>query len=466
MRKYAFDFNFILFLGSEYSAMSIKAIQQFRSEFKMDKLSKIGHQDLWEKYCKDPLRAWTKEEMQDLNEYRNNVYRGDYEVVVLKEVKRKENGNTLANQYIDIVTEMRFGKVERRHIEFIKKHSAKKEDLSLDPKWINRFVLMGYHFYKESHSDRTTVDSMNARGLVEFHHNTGEPIMQVEAIHNPSQLAENLKKVPAKEFENLPAILSFCKGSRVMRLQNDNPSLNLYNSAICEFVGPLYLRSQYEIELNTEQLKGIHNLTIDKQIDISGGDVIPKNSKIITINGENATSDLLNGVVEDTVKIIYEEPSEPPALPDYMVIKVDGYSDLGGPPFFPGQHMRDYVAVPREKRNRQRNNKKARKQMKQSRTSFRLEGGDSESGFKAQGATHERDEVRVKGFFSRGGLWLVVVSRTGSIEHIYFPEGEMPNYLDVRLVIDVKIIGLFLRSRILVNILSTLCIRNCTAFVL
>ena len=94
--------------------------------------------------------------------------------------------------------------------------------------------------------------------------------------------------------------------------------------------------------------------------------------------------------------------------------------------------------------------------MKQSRTSFRLEGGDSESGFKAQGATHERDEVRVKGFFSRGGLWLVVVSRTGSIEHIYFPEGEMPNYLDVRLVIDVKIIGLFLCSRILVNILSTL----------
>ena len=151
------------------------------------------------------------------------------------------------------------------------------------------------------------------------------------------------------------------------------------------------------------------------------------------MNGQDATTSLLNNINEDTVTITYEEPTEPPGLPDYMVIKVDGYADLGGPSFFPEEHMRDYVAIPRKKGSRQNTDRNTSQKNKQTRLSFHLEGGDSESGFKAQGATHERDEVRVKGFFQRGGLWLVVVSRASSIEHIYIPEGEMPNHLDVRI---------------------------------
>ena len=127
------------------------------------------------------------------------------------------------------------------------------------------------------------------------------------------------------------------------------------------------------------QLKDAHDLLIKKQIDLPGGEVVPKNSKIVKVNGEDATTELLDGCEGDTVTITYEEPSEPPALPDYMVIKVDGYADLGGPPFFPEEEMRDYVAIPRRRGRRQNVDGKTSQNNKQTRLSFHLEGGDSES---------------------------------------------------------------------------------------
>ena len=70
-----------------------------------------------------------------------------------------------------------------------------------------------------------------------------------------------------------------------------------------------------------------------------------KNSKIIKINRQDATTSLLKNINEDTVTITYEEPTEPPGLPDYMVIKVDGYADLIGQTFFPEEHTRYYLAT-------------------------------------------------------------------------------------------------------------------------
>ena len=59
----------------------------------------------------------------------------------------------------------------------------------------------------------------------------------------------------------------------------------------------------------------------------------------------------------------------------------------------------------------------------------------------AQGQTHTRVEIKANGFFERGGLFLVCLSRTKDIKHVYIREEDMPNHLDIRLQrLDVDVI--------------------------
>ena len=75
----------------------------------------------------------------------------------------------------------------------------------------------------------------------------------------------------------------------------------------------------------------------------------------------------------------------------------------------------------------------AKKKVHESRIMHPLELGVSETGYKAQGATHVRDEVRASGMEHIPGLLYVLLSRTCSIKHIYIPESEWFNHFDIRL---------------------------------
>ena len=169
-----------------------------------------------------------------------------------------------------------------------------------------------------------------------------------------------------------------------MLLSNTNPSLELYNSAIGTFIGPLYLQNQQDVTIKTELLKDsdLNGLSIGKQIDCSGKKVIVKGSMIVKINGQVASMESLEEYEDDYITVTVEGPQCPPALPDYMVIEFDGYSDMGGPAFFPEEHMKNYVPIPRQTSSRRCGPKDSVKFKLQHRTSFRIEGGDSESGFK------------------------------------------------------------------------------------
>ena len=365
--------------------ISLTAVGTFRDEFGLEKCSDVTGHDVWLKYSKDPLGTWSDSDLKEVSNYRKNVFKGKYKCVVLDEIKRKESKDPVSTKFVtEILSGMRYGHATKHHIKFLKDNMATEEDLVTDPLWKKRFILMGYHFYNPIFQDRATVDGENAKATLRQHQNTGEPIMQVEAIHTPAKMHDKLKTLSAKEFQNLPAKFRFCRGNRVMLLSNTNPSLELYNSAIGTFVGPLYLQYQQDVTLKTQQLKDseLNGLVIGKQIDCSGKKVIVKGSLIVKINDQVANADFLDEYDDDYITITVEGPQCPPALPDYMVIDFEGYSEMGGPAFFPDQHMKNYVPIPRQTSSRDCGPRDSAKLKLQHRTSFRIEGGDSESGFK------------------------------------------------------------------------------------
>ena len=366
--------------ASEYDKISVLGLITFRDQFGLKAQSQIKGHDIWNKYCKDPLNpSFTEEDRQKLCQYRQNVFKGKYQCVVLEEVKRKEDDNLLAVEYTTkILFQMRFGEVTAEHINFIKKHMATEEDLANDPKWLNRFILMGYHYYNPACPERASVDSMNMRLLMNYHEATREPVCRIEALHVPGNKDDHLKTVPGKEFESMPANWHFCKGSRAMLLNNINPALGLYNGVICEFVGPLYLNQQIKTTMKSEIINSCSKgSTITKQIDGSAGKIIPKHS-VITSRME------VEGDMEDEEyeQIIVDTPQYAPSLPDYMVVRVNDYAQMGGPRFFKAEHTKDYVALPRQTKNRASKSRNPLKNSKEKRYGFSLEGGDSESGFK------------------------------------------------------------------------------------
>ena len=366
--------------SQEYDKISLLALISFRDQFGLKPLSEIEGHEVWNKYCKDPHSPLiTEEDRKKLSQYRQNVFRGTYKCVVLEEVKRKDDDNPLAVKYTtEILPQMRFGNVTSNHIKFIKKHMATETDMANDPEWKNRFILMGYHYYNPQCPERASVDSMNMRLLMNYHDTTREPVCRIEAIHTPGNKNEHLKTVPGKEFEGMPATWHFCKGSRAMLLGNINPALGLYNGVICEFVGPLYANKTIETTLKTENLNNyIKGNTFIKQLDGQGGNVIPKDS-VVT----NRIPLQIDG--EDCTQITAETPQLPPALPDYMVVRVNEYAKMGGPRFFKEQHTEDYVVIPRQIKSRSSKSGHSLKDLMEKRYGFPLEGGDSESGFKVR----------------------------------------------------------------------------------
>ena len=63
--------------------------------------------------------------------------------------------------------------------------------------------------------------------------------------------------------------------------------------------------------------------------------IVPVGTKVSQVNETDINSSIFTELTADTfqsAKIVF--PRRPPFLPDYLVVKVDGYSDAGGPIFF------------------------------------------------------------------------------------------------------------------------------------
>ena len=420
-------------IGKKVKNVCAEGISKFRLEFGMKQLSELPNRDAWDKYCQEPLKNWSTEERKVISEFRSKMFSGTYQAIVLDEVMRKITNDAVADEFTSKhLVDLRFGHAKEENITFLRTHTAKEADLKTDPmKWALRHIILGLHHFQEANPDEVTVDSMNMKAVVECHKLSNLPVYQTEATHVPYKRHKELIKCTRKEFRNLANKITFCKGMRAMLLKNYNPHLGLYNGRRGKYVGPLYSDIEFEVKLTGKQLS--ESITtgciLQNQINNTGVGILQKYSTIKTVNGKNATEDLLKGLSEtETVSITLEPPKNPPSLPQYIIIEFEGYSASGGQAFFAAPHMKDYVPIPLERFSREN----MPINCKQQRISFPLEGGDAATVYKCQGATQECNEIRIKSKADIGGVALVAFSRTKQIGNSYVPEGAMPNHMDIR----------------------------------
>ena len=124
-------------------------------------------------------------------------------------------------------------------------------------------------------------------------------------------------------------------------------------------------------------------------------------------------------------------PNTPPALPDFVVIKCNEYSERGGPNILGFAGSENLIPVPctkaaREKPPKRTTNEKDR-HVKGHRIGYKLECAIVRTAFKAQGDTLQRNIIEIKEQAAVPGIFNVSVSRCKHGKRNYIPYAEWPN---------------------------------------
>ena len=148
------------------------AVSEFRTQMLMPPLQKVPGYVTWEKNSKKKETNLTEKDRKDIATFRFQSCAGQYQSIYLDEVHRK-NDNPISNRWkYEILPAMRYGKVTAEHIAFMKKHSAKVFHLSESPEWDDRYILQAFHYHNSLYPNRSSVESANYRGLLEYHKTT------------------------------------------------------------------------------------------------------------------------------------------------------------------------------------------------------------------------------------------------------------------------------------------------------
>ena len=352
---------------------------------------------------------------------------------------KRTDGSKESQEFVDYNINRRYGNYEFKDIIDLQRMTATKEEVeAMGSEFATATTLTAFHYHNDQHPQRISVDSCNAKKLVQHAQQTNEPIMIFKAQHTPDKYASELEKCSAKEFQNLPNMLYLIKNAPVIITGNINPSLSLYNGALGKFVGPIYLRkthciTDFELFNSAEVSKITFKTTKQIMLKLPAGTsiVVPVGTLITEINDSILTQAILNTVDADSfvsAKLII--PRCPPFLPDYLVVEIEGYNNSGGPPFFPNvPHMKDYVCIPPITSGKESENDL---HVYKKRIQFPIELAYVMTAYKGIGATHKRTICQLKGKFSVPGLFLVACTRVRHPKHLYIPDDQMPNYTDLR----------------------------------
>ena len=363
-------------------------------------------------------------------EFYRHLYQGKYKAIFLDEVLRTD-GSKESREFVELQTGCRYGKYTHNDIMRLKEMTATEEETNSE-EWKNATYLTAYHFHNEKSPLRTNVDSSNAKCLVENAEKCGQHIMLFKAEHLPVKEAINLEKISSKEFKNTPNNLYLMTGAPIIITENINASLSLFNGAKGKFIGPMYLPDKYSITdfdtfLSTMIDASSWSTTKPIEITLDSGKrgVLQAGAALLKINGEDFSSNTFHNLDEASFEsAIFSLPRRPPYLPNYLVVEIEGYSDSGGPSFFPGNdHMKNFVCIkPRPKEiHLGMNNEKSRKQ-------FPVELSYVMTAFKGIGATHQRTIAKISGMFGTPGLFYVATTRVKNPKHLHIPIDQMPTF--------------------------------------
>ena len=381
--------------------------------------------------------------------FRAAAFVGDYETVYLNEVRRTVENDQVASDFTRLVIpSFRYGKATMLQLDWLRANTATVQDTEADPAWKSAVTLHGHHWYSELSARRATVESDNARALVSFASEHNEPVMAVNAQHLPAKKARKLQRLSAKMFRGVSAAFFACNRLPLMLLENVAPSVGLFNGALVEFVGPLFLGDDLHVRISRRDYASkvhVRGVTLTEPIDTPHSEreqvhQVPSGSVIVRVNGEDVAGDerrlaqLVAATSDATVRLVLRTPKQVPHLPEFMVVRVPSYAAHGGKNLLDLEGEDDLVpirAVKRGRTGRRAGRVIAEDDNTEFRVGFPLEGGSAFTSFKGQGATLDRVVAKVKEWVGVPGFWTVVVSRVKHPKHLHIPEGQMPSVQEI-----------------------------------
>ena len=433
--------------GKECSEASILGMAAFRELFRMPALDTLPGYETWRTSLGKNPADLSDSVRAEVARFRASAYDGDFETVYLNEVRRTVENDEVATQFTgDVLPSMRYGKATPEKIQWLKDNCATARDMSDDPAWKMAVKLHGYHWFSEWASFRETVESDNAKALVNFAEDRGAHVMAVNSQHLPVSKARKLQGLSAKEFRGVSSVLFACSGLPLMLLENVAPSVGLFNGAQVEFVGPLYLDDELQVTISRRDYDAkvrVDGVTLSGPVDTPHSNrdhvhQVPVGSVILKVNGIDLEGDAsrLDELVAlaDPVQLVVRTPMCAPHLPEFIVVRVPSYTANGGLNVLNIDDADDLVpirAVKRGRANPKSGCSAAEQQSTEFRVGFPLEGGNAFTGFKGQGATLARVEVKVKEWVATPGFWTVVVSRVKHPKHMHIPNTHWPSAQEI-----------------------------------
>ena len=277
----------------------LDGIASFREVMGMRPLEEIScwkNKDRIEKLRKK--HTLTHEEIAEIKTFDQTlgqvVYKGDYQAIYLDEVQRTD-GSVESLEYVELNTKCRYGKF-RGSLKNYREATASTEEFENDEEFGHATHLTGFHFHENGNPERITADSENAQNLVNESVRRKKPIMVFKATHEPDSEAASLEQASPRLFRNMPNYLYLIEGAPVMITRNIKDSYGIFNGAKGQFVGPAYLRKEYEVtdyETFLSSAVDENKFKTTKQVQIKLGSgkslTLPIGTTLSRINGSECT---------------------------------------------------------------------------------------------------------------------------------------------------------------------------------
>ena len=144
----------------------------------------------------------TEIQRKHVAEFTFAALQGDYEAVFLDEIKRGIEGDQLSYEFIsELIPSCRYGKATERSLLRMREVFADQEDILQDNKFVEAWMIHGYHYHSESDPARKTVESDNIRTMFELAKRMGNrAVVHLRSQHIPAAKSSALELVSGNNF--------------------------------------------------------------------------------------------------------------------------------------------------------------------------------------------------------------------------------------------------------------------------
>ena len=148
--------------GKPFTDNTFFAMNEFRSVFRMKRLSSISNYNTYRK--NERLKKPTEVQRRQISHFLLTALEEDYEAVYLDEVKRSVDGDQTSFEYVNYyIPRGRYGRTTREDLRVIRDMFATNDEFKNDEEFKDARVVEGYHYFAKYEPSRKNVESENIK---------------------------------------------------------------------------------------------------------------------------------------------------------------------------------------------------------------------------------------------------------------------------------------------------------------